>query len=119
MTWEEVRQRFPNEWLVVEAIEAESENAHRYIHRMAVVEICPDSPSVMASYRRLHLQFPDREFYFLHTSREQLTIRERFWVRLRPYRNTDLSLDQLVAQITDENQHNYVDTGPSIGNEYW
>jgi hypothetical protein len=84
MTWEEVRQRFPNEWLVVEAIEAESENAHRYIHRMAVVEVCLDSPSVMASYRRLHLQFPDREFYFLHTSREQLTIRERFWTGVRP-----------------------------------
>lgn len=84
MTWDEVRYRFPNEWLVVEAIEAESENSHRFIHRMAVVEVCSDSPSVMASYRRLHLQFPEREFYFLHTSREHLDIRERFWTGVRP-----------------------------------
>jgi len=120
MTWEEVRHRFTNEWLVVEAIEAETDNSRRHIHRMSVVEVCPDSPAVMASYRRLHLQFPDREFYFLHTSRENLDIREQFWTGVHPFQSeNDDTLEALVAQITNENRHEYIDTGPAVGNEYW
>jgi hypothetical protein len=31
----------------------------------------------MKSYRQLHAQHPEREFYFVNTSREELNIRER------------------------------------------
>jgi antitoxin component of MazEF toxin-antitoxin module len=31
----------------------------------------------------------------------------------------EYTLEELLAQITDENQHEYIDTGPAIGNEYW
>jgi hypothetical protein len=35
------------------------------------------------SYRRLHQQYPSREFYFVHTSREELDIREQQWLGIR------------------------------------
>ncbi len=29
------------------------------------------------------------------------------------------TLDEFVARITDENRHEEIDTGPSVGNEAW
>jgi antitoxin MazE len=31
----------------------------------------------------------------------------------------EVTLEQLLAGITDENRHHEVDTGPAIGNEVW
>ena len=84
MQWSDVRQAYPNEWLIIEALEAETEAAHqRNLKRIAVIERCPDAGAAMQSYRRLHQQYPFREFYYVHTSREALDIRERAWVGIR------------------------------------
>jgi hypothetical protein len=37
----------------------------------------------MQSYERLHRERPQREFYFVHTGRESLDIRERRWIGIR------------------------------------
>jgi len=37
----------------------------------------------MLQYRRLHQQYPIREFYFVNTGRETLDIRERKWLGIR------------------------------------
>ena len=84
MRWTEVRQTYPNQWLVIEALEAETDTDHkRQLKRIAVVECCPDGNAALLSYRRLHQQYPMREFYYAHTSREQLDIREQMWVGIR------------------------------------
>ncbi|MGQ0604949.1 MAG: hypothetical protein ACT4QE_24990 [Anaerolineales bacterium] len=84
MQWSEVRQAYPNEWLIIEALEADTTPVHqRTLKRIAVIERCADSKTVLQSYRRLHQQFPFREFYFVHTSREKLDIREQVWVGIR------------------------------------
>jgi antitoxin MazE len=36
-----------------------------------------------------------------------------------PVREEELSLDELVAQITPENRHEEVGTGEAVGNEAW
>lgn len=33
--------------------------------------------------------------------------------------NSDLTLEQLLADITDENLHGEIDTGPAVGAEVW
>jgi antitoxin MazE len=38
---------------------------------------------------------------------------------LEPVRKPALSLDQLLAQVTEENLHQEVDTGPAVGVEVW
>jgi hypothetical protein len=84
MKWSKIRQTYPDQWLVVEALEALTmPNNQRQINRLAVIEPCSDGSNAMQSYRRLHQQYPEREFYFVHTSREELDIRERQWLGIR------------------------------------
>ncbi len=84
MQWSEIRQAYPNQWLIIEALEAETTpDNQRQLKRIAVMESCPDGQAALQGYRRLHRQYPQREFYFVHTSREQLGIREQSWVGTR------------------------------------
>jgi hypothetical protein len=55
----------------------------RQLDCVAVIESCPDGTAAMQRYRGLHQQYPAREFYFVHTSREDLDIRERQWIGIR------------------------------------
>jgi hypothetical protein len=84
MQWSEVRTAYPNEWLVIEALQARTApDSRRLLDRVAVVERCTDGSAAMQSYRQLHRQHPARELYFVHTSREDLDIREREWLGIR------------------------------------
>ena len=38
---------------------------------------------------------------------------------MTPYARPKFRLKQLMAQITDENLHNEVDTGSAVGHEIW
>lgn len=83
MHWTEIRQQYPDQWLVIDALKAHTEENRRKLDQMTVVEICPDGVTAYERYRELHQQHPEREFYFVHTSREELDIRERHWLGLR------------------------------------
>ena len=84
MKWSKICYTYPDQWLVVEALEAYTgDDNRRRIERLAVIEPCSDGSSAMQVYRRLHQQYPEREFYFVHTSREELDIRERQWLGIR------------------------------------
>jgi len=83
MHWHDLKATYPNQWLVIEALEAHTEGSQRILDHIAVVEVCPDSVTAMQTCRRLHQQYPMREFYFVHTSRVSLDIEERRWVGIR------------------------------------
>lgn len=84
MQWFEVRKAYPNQWLIIEALQAHTSPEHRrLLDKIAVIEKCADGKVAMKSYRQLHKQHPTREFYFAHTSREALDIRERQWLGIR------------------------------------
>ena len=84
MLWSEIRKAYPDQWLVIEAIEAHTTAIHqRQLEKIAVIETCDDGIAAMKRYRHLHAQFPEREFYFVSTSREELDIRERQWAGIR------------------------------------
>ena len=84
MHWQDIRNAYPDQWLVIEAIEAETTPDHqRVLQRIAVMERCATGDAAFQSYRRLHQIYPDREFYFVHTAREELEIYERNWVGVR------------------------------------
>ncbi len=84
MQWPEIRKAYPNEWLIIEALQAHTSTAHqRQLDKIAVIERCADGNSAMQRYRHLHQQHPGREFYFVHTSREALDIREQQWLGIR------------------------------------
>jgi hypothetical protein len=83
MTWQEVRKAYPDQWLVIEAIEAHTEENRRLLDQISVVETSTDGAAALQAYERLHRAEPQREFYFVHTGRESLDIRERRWIGIR------------------------------------
>lgn len=84
MLWPEIRKAYPRQWLIIEALEAHTESGNqRQLDDLAVVERCSDGSISMQRYRHLHQQYPHREFYFVHTSRAELTIIEEQWLGIR------------------------------------
>ncbi len=81
MLWSEICSIYPDQWLVVEALEAHTTPDHyRILDKLSVIEICSDGSSAIRSYRKLHKKHSNREFYFVHTSNNELRIQEREWV---------------------------------------
>ena len=84
MKWSDIRKAYPNQWLVIEALEAHTTQGKlRQLDRLAVLELCTDGSSAMNRYRELQREYPQREFYFVHSSREALEIQERHWHGIR------------------------------------
>lgn len=84
MLWSEIRKAYPDQWLIVEAIEAHTTpNNQRQLEKLTIIEQCADGKEAFLSYRNLHQQYPQREFYFLHTSREEPDIYEQQWLGIR------------------------------------
>ncbi len=83
MTWKDIRRNFPHQWLLLEAVEAYSEQGKRIVKQLAVISTFHDSIVAMKAYAKLHHEAPARELYVFHTDREQLDIHERRWLGIR------------------------------------
>ena len=84
MLWAEICQAYPNQWLIIEALETHTTpDKQRHLDCLAVIDTCPDGSAALQRYRHLYQQYPLREFYFVHTSRVELDIREREWIGVR------------------------------------
>jgi hypothetical protein len=83
MTWSEVREKFPEEWLLIEALQAHSEDNKRILDIIGVIGQYNDFKSAMILYKEIHRVQPNREMYIVHTRREELDITERFWSGIR------------------------------------
>lgn len=82
MRWEEVREQFPDEWVVCEAVSSRSEDGFCYVDEVIVIDRYDDSNVAMKRYYELHREHPYREYGFFHTSRESLKLREK-WAGVR------------------------------------
>jgi hypothetical protein len=83
MRWDEIRQRYPHQWLLVEATQAHTVDDQRIVEELDVLGTYPDGMSGMRVYKELQRQNPFRELYVLHTDRETLEITETRWVGIR------------------------------------
>ncbi len=83
MQWNEIREHFPHQWLLIEAVAAHSAEDQRILDDIAVVQSFPDWVSAWNGYKELHKKDPQRELYVLHTDREHLDIGEIRWLGLR------------------------------------
>lgn len=83
MKWQEIRQLFPEQWVILEAFDAHTENDERVISVMSVVDTTNDGQEAFKLYGRWQKQFPHREFFFYHTHHPLLKIKERQVVGLR------------------------------------
>jgi hypothetical protein len=83
MKWVEVRKSYPGQWVLVEAIAAHSEGDRRVVEELAVIDAFKYSADAWQRYTQLHHEAAEREFYIVHTDREQLNITERVWLGVR------------------------------------
>lgn len=83
MNWRDVQATYPNQWLLVEALEASSEGGRRTLTDVTIIGAYTDSMTAMEVYRELHREDPGRELYVLHSSLETPEIEERRWVGVR------------------------------------
>ncbi len=81
MQWQDVRGYFPNQWVLLEAIEAHTQGEQRILDDLTVVQPFDDSGVAWKACFELQREFPQREFYVFHTDREMLNVRERVNVR--------------------------------------
>jgi hypothetical protein len=84
MKWEEVCQAFLEEWVLIEAVQAyTNEESERILEEVAPLKKFSNSPAAMKAYQELHLENPNRELYVLHTSRKKPNIIEKKWIGVR------------------------------------
>jgi hypothetical protein len=85
MVWEDVKKLFPSQWLLIEAVDAHTDGPNRIIQQIAVIEsFNEDSKPALRKYLDLHKVHKDREYYVVHTSKDQLNFEELKWVGVRP-----------------------------------
>ena len=86
MKWENVREQYPDRWVVFEALAAHTEEDTRFVDELAVIDLFMEGRDAMKRQHELHKAHPTREYYFFHTSRENLNIVERNWAGIRGFR---------------------------------
>lgn len=85
--WEQVRDRYPEQWVLVEAISAYSKNSIRYLEELSVISNFPDSTFAWKKYKKLHLADPSREYYIFHTDHETIEVKEQRFMGIRRRRH--------------------------------
>jgi hypothetical protein len=77
MKWPEIRNQYPDRWVLVEAISAYSSNNKRYINEMAFIADFIETKDAWTAYKDRHLSEPAREYYIFFTSNETLEVLEQ------------------------------------------
>ena len=84
MRWEDVKKTYPDQWVIIEAIDAKTEDSKRIVEQITIVDIFnDDNTGALRKYVELHKIHPERELYVVHTSRPELNIKERRWTGVR------------------------------------
>jgi hypothetical protein len=86
MKWQEIRQIYPGDWLLIEAIEAHTEGDKRILDNISVIDRFADGETAWQTYAKLHHIEPEREMFVFHTGREELDITIKRWIGLRGVR---------------------------------
>jgi hypothetical protein len=75
MNWEKIRELHPGNWVVVLALDGRTEKGQRIITRFALMDVCGDDwKPAWERYKELHREDKWKEYYVLHTDREELDI---------------------------------------------
>lgn len=84
MNWENVRKIYPEQWVLIEAINARTEGNKRIVENMAVIDsFADDGDRAFQKYIELHKVHREREYYIYHTSNQILSIGIKKWLGVR------------------------------------
>lgn len=78
MKWEEVRHAFPEQWVLIEVVQAHTnEHSERILDDMDPLKKFSNSPEAMKICQEIHRYDLGREVYVLHTSRKEPHIMQK------------------------------------------
>ncbi|GGJ76425.1 hypothetical protein GCM10008982_27110 [Anoxybacillus voinovskiensis] len=83
MKWAELRERYPNQFVLVEAMAAYSKDKKRMIEDVSLIGQYESVSSAWEKYKEIHRAFPERELYIFHTSKEQMEVEEQYFTGIR------------------------------------
>ena len=83
MKWVNIRDQFPDCWVLVEALSAHSSNHTRTIDEMAVISQYINPKEAWATYKTLHFSDPSRELYVFYTGNEHIEVIEQPFTGIR------------------------------------
>lgn len=83
MQWSEIRQQYPGQWVLVEAVDVHTEGDQRVLDDISILQSFEDVQAAMDRYSVVHRKSPFRELYIVHTSREALEISEMRLLNVR------------------------------------
>ncbi|MEJ6949977.1 hypothetical protein [Natronospora cellulosivora (SeqCode)] len=83
MKWKGLRQKYPDSWVLFEAVQAHSNDGKRIIDDIAILDTFNNSDEAINAYRDFHKKEPTRELYVAHTKKQKLEIQERKWLGVR------------------------------------
>jgi hypothetical protein len=78
MIWQEMRELCPEQWVLIEAIEAYTEGDHRICQNLSLIGRFNTELEGWTEYSRLHKEYPKRELFVLHTRRTKLEVKIRY-----------------------------------------
>ena len=75
MTWQEIREQYPERWVLVEALDGSTQDGHRVFSAIRFVDDFDNQWNLAwDQYKVLHHAHNDREYYILHTGVKTLDI---------------------------------------------
>lgn len=83
MIWEEARNLYVNKWILIEAIDAYSQEGKRIVKELSVINAYDEGKEALKEYAEKHKKDKSREMYVYHTKNEELFIEERTWIGVR------------------------------------
>lgn len=83
MLWSEVREKYPDRIVLIEAIKTSSEDKIRTVNEMSILSDFDESSVAWKAYKKIHKNKPDKEIYLFHTSKEKAEVMEQFFVGIR------------------------------------
>ena len=87
MKWQDVREKFPEEWVLIEALNSRSEDGFWIVDDVSVVDTFgDDSVAMWEGYTNWRRKAPQREIFFYHTTNENITVEELHPIFFSPMR---------------------------------
>lgn len=83
MDWSTVRNKYPEKWVLIEALSTHSFNHKRNINNMSVISDFINPKEAWSAYKRLHLSDPSRELYVFYTGNEIIEVIEQPFTGIR------------------------------------
>jgi len=83
MLWQDIREKYPQKWLVIEAKKFHQAEDKFVVEDFEVLDIFDKSFDAYDKYRALHRENPSKEFLFVNTNMPLLEIPTTRWLGVR------------------------------------